>query len=102
MLPSSPKPMDPFSGRTIPDTGHVFDHHKVSIVWLPALARWRNLRKVSATQIFAPQQLYATQALRQPKVQELLDHVNQCCSNGGKVVDIGRAAFITLCEGIDV
>ena len=85
-----------FSGRTIPATGRVFDHHKVSIVWLPALARWRNLRKVSATQIFAPQQLDATQALRQQKVQELLDHVNQCCSNGGKVVDIGRAAFITV------
>ena len=29
-------------------------------------------------------------------MQELLDHVNQCCSNGGKVVDIGRAAFITV------
>nr|POE50327.1 geraniol 8-hydroxylase [Quercus suber] len=84
-----------FSSRTIPDTCRVFDHHKVSIVWLPALARWRNFRKVSATQIFAPQQLDATQALRQQKVQELLDHVNQCCSNGGKVVDIGRAAFIT-------
>ncbi|KAK7847799.1 geraniol 8-hydroxylase [Quercus suber] len=89
-----------FSGRTIPDTCRVFDHHKVSIVWLPALARWRNFRKVSATQIFAPQQLDATQALRQQKVQELLDHVNQCCSNGGKVVDIGRAAFITILNAI--
>ncbi|KAF3963182.1 hypothetical protein CMV_012403 [Castanea mollissima] len=84
------------SSRTIPDTGRVFNHHEVSIVWLPALAHWRNLRKVCATQIFAPQQLDATQALRQKKVQELLDHVNQSCSNGGKVVDIGRAAFTTV------
>ncbi|XP_065632847.1 cytochrome P450 76T24 isoform X2 [Quercus suber] len=56
-----------FSSRTIPDTGRVADHHKVSMVWLPALTRWRNLRKVSATKIFAPQQLDATQALRQKK-----------------------------------
>ena len=89
-----------FSSRTIPDTGRVADHHKVSMVWLPALTRWRNLRKVSATKIFAPQQLDATQALRQKKVKELLDHVNQCCSNGGEVVDIGQAAFITVLNSI--
>ena len=49
-----------FSSRTIPDTGRVADHHKVSMVWLPALTHWRNLRKVSATKTFAPQQLDAT------------------------------------------
>ena len=85
-----------FSGRIVLDISRVFNHNEVSIAWLPALALWRNLRKVCATQIFAPQQLDATQALRQKKVQELLDHVNQSCSNGGKVVDIGRAAFITV------
>ena len=84
-----------FSSRTVPDTGRVFNHDKVSIVWLPALAPWRKLRKVSATQIFAPQQLDATQALRRKKVQELLDHVNQYC-NSGEAVDIGRAAFVTV------
>jgi hypothetical protein len=52
-----------FSSRTIPDTSRVCDHDKRSMVWLPALAPWRNLRKVSAMQIFAPQQLDTTQAL---------------------------------------
>ena len=88
-----------FSSRTVPDTGRVFNHDKVSIVWLPALAPWRKLRKVSATQIFAPQQLDATQALRRKKVQELLDHVNQCC-NSGEAVDIGRATFVTVLNAI--
>jgi cytochrome P450 len=32
-------------------------------------------------------------------VQELLDHVNQCC-NSGEAVDIGRAAFVTVLNAI--
>jgi hypothetical protein len=88
-----------FSSQTIPDTSRAFDHDKVSMVWLPALAPWRNPRKPSATQIFAPQQLDATQALRRKKVQELLDHVNQCC-NSGEAVDIGRAIFVTVLNAI--
>ena len=46
-------------------------------------------------QIFAPQQLDATQALWRKKVQELLDHVNQCY-NSGEEIDIGRATFVTV------
>ena len=87
------------SSRTIPDSIQVFNHPKVSMSWLPASARWRSLRKLSATKIFAPQQLDATQILRQKKVKELLDHVDQCCS-GGEVVDIGRVAFITVLNSI--
>uniref|UniRef100_A0A7N2MEC7 Cytochrome P450 n=1 Tax=Quercus lobata TaxID=97700 RepID=A0A7N2MEC7_QUELO len=87
------------SSRTIPDSIQVFNHPKNSMAWLPALARWRNLRKLSATKIFAPQQLDGTQALRQKKVKELFDHVDQCCS-GGEVVDIGRVAFITVLNTI--
>ena len=50
-------------------------------------------------QIFAPQQLDVTQALRRKKLQELLDHVNQCC-NSGEAVDIGRAIFVTVLNAI--
>ncbi|KAB1218859.1 Cytochrome P450 76C1 [Morella rubra] len=53
-----------FSSRTIPDTSRTFNHHKFSVAWLPASTQWRKLRKVSALQIFAPQRLDATQALR--------------------------------------
>ena len=69
-----------FSSRTIPDTARAFDHHKFSMVWLPALAQWRSLRKVSAKHIFAPQRLDSTQAIRCKKVQQLLDHVKENCS----------------------
>nr|POE56154.1 geraniol 8-hydroxylase [Quercus suber] len=56
-----------FSSRTIPNMAHVFDHHKISMAWIPTNAKWKNLRKASATQIFATKPLDATQALRQTK-----------------------------------
>ncbi|KAB1218860.1 Cytochrome P450 76C4 [Morella rubra] len=85
-----------FSSRTIPDTSRTFNHHKFSVAWLPASTQWRKLRKVSAMQIFAPQRLDATQALRRVKVQQLLDHVQACCSSGraeiiwGSLEEAGR------------
>ncbi|XP_030970850.1 cytochrome P450 76T24-like, partial [Quercus lobata] len=62
-----------FLSRTIPNMAHVFNHHKVSMAWIPTNSKWKNLRKASATQIFATKSLDARQALRQTKVQELLD-----------------------------
>ena len=78
-----------FSSRTIPNVLHVFNHHKVSIALIPINSQWKNLRKACATQIFAPEGLDATQALRQTKIQELVDHVNQSCKSGAPT-DIGR------------
>ncbi|KAA8520545.1 hypothetical protein F0562_014801 [Nyssa sinensis] len=77
-----------------PDAAHAHDHHKVSIVWLPVSAQWRNLRKICREQLFALQRLDAGQGLRQKKVQELLDYVHERCKKG-QAVDIGRAAFTT-------
>jgi hypothetical protein len=57
-------------------------------------AQWRNLRKVSAMHIFAPQKLNFTQTIMRKKVQQLVDHVKENC-NSGQAVDIGRAAFTT-------
>jgi hypothetical protein len=88
-----------FSGRPIPDAVRALDHDKFSIGWLPATAHWRNLRKVSATQVFSQQKLNSTQAIRRKKVQELVDHVKENCSSG-QAVDIGRAAFITSLNAI--
>ncbi|KAA8520550.1 hypothetical protein F0562_014806 [Nyssa sinensis] len=82
------------SGRTVPDAAQVHDHHKVSIVWLPVSAQWRNLRKICREQLFALQRLDAGQGLRRKKVQELLDYVHERCKKG-QAVDIGRAAFTT-------
>ena len=88
-----------FSSRTIPDMARVFDHHEFSVGWLPTNSKWKNLRKACATQIFATQLLDATQALRQTKVQELIDHVNQSCQSGSPI-DIGRVVFTTVLNSI--
>ncbi|KAM3749647.1 hypothetical protein ACB098_05G202100 [Castanea mollissima] len=88
-----------FSSRTIPNVFHVFNHHKVSIALIPTNSKWKNLRKASATQIFATKPLDATRALRQTKVQELLDHVNQSCQSGSPI-DIGQVVFTTVLNAI--
>ncbi|KAI9180752.1 hypothetical protein LWI28_007844 [Acer negundo] len=87
------------SSRTIPDGARSVDHHKHSIAWLPVSAPWRNLRKVCATQMFTAQRLDATQAVRQKKVQELVDYVHESCRSGS-AVDIGQAAFTTVMNSI--
>uniref|UniRef100_A0A7N2LTD1 Cytochrome P450 n=1 Tax=Quercus lobata TaxID=97700 RepID=A0A7N2LTD1_QUELO len=78
-----------FSSRTIPNMAHVFDHHKVSIGWIPINSQWRNLRKACATQIFAPQRLDATEALRLAKYdsnlsQEFRDLVCGVANEAGR------------------
>ncbi|KAJ1413672.1 Cytochrome P450 [Sesbania bispinosa] len=88
-----------FSNRTIPDTLTALDHHKFSVVWMPPLAMWRTLRKACATKVFSSQQLDSTQVLRQRKVQELLDHVKECCKKG-QALDIGEASFTTVLNSI--
>ncbi|XP_010523703.1 PREDICTED: cytochrome P450 76C4-like [Tarenaya hassleriana] len=82
------------SGRTFSDPVRAIGHHEVSVVWLPALARWRLLRKISAAQVFSPSRLEATRPIRTNKLQELLNFLNDSC-NRGEAVDIGRASFVT-------
>ena len=84
----------PLSNRVVPDAVRALDHHQNSMMWLPASARWRNIRKTMIMNFFSLQRLDATQALRRTKVQELLDHAHQSCSRG-EAVNIGRAAFTT-------
>lgn len=84
----------PLSNRVVPDAVRALDHHQNSMMWLPASARWRNIRKTMIMHFFSLQRLDATQALRRTKVQELLDHAHQSCSRG-EAVNIGRAAFTT-------
>ncbi|KAG6784705.1 hypothetical protein POTOM_010405 [Populus tomentosa] len=80
------------SSRTVPDALRV--HHKNSTLWLPASTHWKFLRKLTATQMFTPQRLDASQALRGKKVQELLEYVHENCNNG-HAVDIRRSVFTT-------
>ncbi|XP_050290574.1 cytochrome P450 76T24-like [Quercus robur] len=77
----------------------VYDHHEFSVGWLPTNSKWKNLRKACTAQILATQCLDATQALRQTKVQELIDHVNQSCQSGSPT-DIDRLVFTTVLNSI--
>nr|QWK52444.1 cytochrome P450 76C4-4 [Isatis tinctoria] len=71
------------------------NHHELSVVWLPpSSARWRLLRKLSATQLFSPQRIEATKALRVNKVKELVSFMSES-SEREEAVDISRASFIT-------
>ncbi|KAI4356838.1 hypothetical protein L6164_000825 [Bauhinia variegata] len=88
-----------FSSRTAPDVTRVLNHRQFSMVWLPASAKWRSLRRACATKIFSPQQLDTTQILREKKVQELLDFAGEICKNG-EALDIGEAVFATTLNSL--
>ncbi|KAL5223885.1 hypothetical protein ABZP36_010524 [Zizania latifolia] len=81
-----------FASRSAPDA--VGEHAKNGIPWLPNAPRWRSLRRIMATEMFAPHRLDALQHLRREKVQELVDHVARLAREG-TAVDIGRVAFTT-------
>ncbi|KAL1195064.1 Cytochrome P450 76C4 [Cardamine amara subsp. amara] len=84
------------SGRKSSNSIRSFNHHKVSVAWLPSCsAHWRLLRKVSGTQIFSPQRIEATKALRMNKVKELVSFISES-SEREEAVDISRASFITV------
>ncbi|XP_062200510.1 geraniol 8-hydroxylase-like [Phragmites australis] len=81
-----------FSNRSVPDaTGN---HSRNSVAWLPNDPRWRALRKLMGTELFAPHRLDALQHLRREKVQELVEHVRRLAREGA-AVNIGQVAFIT-------
>ncbi|XP_071717879.1 cytochrome P450 76T24-like [Rutidosis leptorrhynchoides] len=84
-----------FSSRSVPEAARVVDHHKFSLVWLPAGDQWRRLRRITKEYMFSVQCLDASELLRKEKVTELIDHVDQCCKKG-KAVNVGAAAFTTI------
>uniref|UniRef100_A0A0E0LTV1 Cytochrome P450 n=1 Tax=Oryza punctata TaxID=4537 RepID=A0A0E0LTV1_ORYPU len=81
-----------FATRSTPDA--VRDHGRNSVPWLPPGPRWRELRKIMATELFSTSRLDALHELRQEKVAELVDHVARLAREGA-AVDIGRVAFTT-------
>ncbi|KAJ9539452.1 LOW QUALITY PROTEIN: hypothetical protein OSB04_032185 [Centaurea solstitialis] len=83
-----------FSSRSVPATGQFVDHHKYSMVWLPVGKQWRRLRRISKEYLFSLQCLDGSEGLRAEKMQELVNHVNQCCAHE-KEVHISAIAFTT-------
>ncbi|GAB4834303.1 hypothetical protein Ancab_039974 [Ancistrocladus abbreviatus] len=83
-----------FSSRFISDASTVLNHHELSVVFLPPSTKWRALRRICTNHVFANSRLDATRDLRTKKVQQLLSYIKDC-SEAGKSVNIGEAAFNT-------
>ncbi|CAN1174486.1 Geraniol 8-hydroxylase [Linum perenne] len=77
------------------------DHHKFGIPLLPMGSKWRNLRKVCSTYLFATQKLDSNQDLRSKKIQNLLESVRRNAYEG-KAVDIGGEAFRATLSAISM
>ncbi|KAL7104155.1 hypothetical protein ACP275_08G226400 [Erythranthe tilingii] len=83
-----------FSSRTIPGAAESLSHHEFSMVWLPVENQWRKLRKICKEHMFSVARLDASQGLRREKLRKLRGYVG-ACSETGRAVDIGDAAFTT-------
>ncbi|KAK1358830.1 Geraniol 8-hydroxylase [Heracleum sosnowskyi] len=83
-----------FSSRSQTDAVHALCHNKYSVVFLPVGSRWRSLRKIMSSYIFAANKLDKNQHLRSRKVHDLIRYCEKCCQSG-EAVDIGSAAFLT-------
>ncbi|XP_054781985.1 geraniol 8-hydroxylase-like [Prosopis cineraria] len=81
-----------FSGRTVPYILQTFDHHILSVVYLDPSVHL-------TTKIFSSSRLDSTQNLRLKKLQEMLEHVNECCRKG-EALDISEVTFTTSLNSI--
>ncbi|KAL2902394.1 Geraniol 8-hydroxylase [Bienertia sinuspersici] len=82
------------SSRMVIDAVSALNHHENSVVWLPYSPKWRKLRKICTSQVFATSRLDASQSLRKSKVQDMVSYVKKC-SEADVAVDIWQAAFTT-------
>nr|WET52774.1 cytochrome P450 76BK1 [Teucrium chamaedrys] len=83
-----------FSSRFIASAWEAFDHHTISVAFLPVGDRWRRMRKVFREVMLSTPRLDGGQAVRQSMIKNLCDHLREC-SRQGQAVNIGQAAFIT-------
>ncbi|KAL3649487.1 hypothetical protein CASFOL_005890 [Castilleja foliolosa] len=83
-----------FSSRKAPSVTQAFGNRELSMVWMPVGSQWRKLRKICKEQMFSAARLDASQGLRKEKLDKLHEHLS-ACSESGRAVDIGGAAFTT-------
>lgn len=57
------------SSRSVPEAAKVVDHHKFSILWLPAGDQWRKLRRITKEYLFSVHRLDGSEILREEKVK---------------------------------
>ncbi|CAL5052397.1 unnamed protein product [Urochloa decumbens] len=80
------------AARSIGDSMRAGGHCDNSVLCLPPRRRWRALRRLCATELFSPQRLAATAALRREAVSVLLRRVSGHAAARGGAVDVGAAA----------
>ncbi|XP_047945828.1 ferruginol synthase-like [Salvia hispanica] len=83
-----------FSGRTISAAAEAHGFDKISLALIPVGERWRKLRKLYREQMFSARRLDGGAGVRREKVQRLIDYLRKC-SESGRAVDLGQAAFVT-------
>nr|WET52771.1 cytochrome P450 76BK1 [Holmskioldia sanguinea] len=83
-----------FSSRFVADAWEAYDHHTISVAFLPVGDRWRRMRKVFREVMLSTPRLDGSEAVRQTMITNLYDYLHES-SISGKVVNIGEAAFIT-------
>nr|AES93118.1 geraniol-10-hydroxylase [Camptotheca acuminata] len=84
-----------FSNRYTRDAIRALNQDQFSVIWLPVVTRWRNLRKILNLYMLSTERLGANQPIRCQKVEELIAYVRQSCQ-ASVSVDIGQAAFRTM------
>nr|WET52780.1 cytochrome P450 76BV1 [Ajuga reptans] len=83
-----------FSGRFTPFVLEALNQHEFAMAVLPMGDKWRQLRRICKEHIFTPQKVQATEGLRQDKLRQLRDYLEEC-SNSGTSVDIDKAMMVT-------
>ncbi|KAL1552540.1 unspecific monooxygenase [Salvia divinorum] len=83
-----------FSGRPIPQVMYTRSINKNSMAFSPAGKEWRDKRKICKEEVFSERSLEGSEALRQEKLQQLVEHVGQHCERGD-VVDIHDVLLVT-------
>jgi hypothetical protein len=73
------------AGRPVLDVWRANGHSANSIIAGPPHARWRALRRLCATELFAQARLNALQPMRRGKVREMVRRVSEEAARGGPV-----------------
>ncbi|CAN6480329.1 unnamed protein product [Victoria cruziana] len=81
-----------FAGRTVVDAVRTLRHVEGSLVWNQQGPKWRELRRICNTEMFAARKLGELRGLREKKMRNLTDHVRTAAAEG-RPVDIGKCAF---------
>ncbi|KAL8150743.1 hypothetical protein V2J09_020551 [Rumex salicifolius] len=85
-----------FAGRSVQETASVLGHYDASVVFMPPCPRWRFLRRICASHVFAISKLDAGRDMRKEKARQLISHIESCSKSGKAIINIGEVSFITM------